>query len=983
MKDHSNNDEEPLQEISALKHKIEELERTVRNLEQEKEKLLEDDRLFHAIANYTRDCEHWFGPDGKLKWVNPSVEGLIGYSAAECMDMEGFPMPVIFEEDRERVRQYVAEAVSEGSGNDVEFRVKCKDGTVKWAAVSFQPMFDENGESLGHRSSVRDITRRKQAEDELRSKTALLEALVNTTIDGILVIDENNRRLIINQRILDLWDVPQSILDNEDDTALLNYVAGLVKDPERFLERIMHLYGHKYETGRDEIEFKSGMFVDRYSAPVLDEDGSYYGRIWTFRDITGQKRSEDALRRSETRYHTLFDSTSDAVMLLGKETFTDCNRAALEIFGCSDPHEFCSLHPADLSPPEQECGTDSRVLSRQYVNMALKKGRHQFEWLHKRLDTGEVFPADVLLSAILLDGKPVLQAVVRDITERKRAVKALRESENRFRRLAENARDTIYRMSLPDGKYEYVSPAAYDMTGYTTEEHYNGTMDVNKIIHPDFKGYFKEQWKNLLKGEMPPFYEYKILHKHRGERWLNQRNVLIRDEDGTPIAIEGIVTDITGLKEAEEMTRYQNLLLSIQQETSIDGILIVDDGGKVLSYNERFARIWGIPREVLETREDGRFLNAVMDKLAEPEEFIRKVKHLYENRYENSRDEIFLADGRVLDRYSAPVVGDGKRYYGRIWYFRDITDRKRMEEDLRMHRDHLGELVAERTDQILREVATRREKEEQYLALVESIRGWVCEMDANAVHTYISDSVQDVLGYRPEELIGRSPLDIMPPEEVKKMGPLSEKVSSNGGSFITIETSCFHKDGRQVMIEAHGRPFFNKEGKLMGFRGSCHDVTEQKKATDALKEREMELISKSKALWEVNATLGVLLKQRERDRRELEGTFVSNVKELVLPHITKIQKSHPDPKHKAYLDIVETNLNEIISPFLGTVKQLNFTPREIEVSSFIKEGKTTKEIAEIMGVAPSAVDSHRNNIRAKLGLHNKKTNLRSYLLSLK
>jgi len=132
----------------------------------------------------------------------------------------------------------------------------------------------------------------------------------------------------------------------------------------------------------------------------------------------------------------------------------------------------------------------------------------------------------------------------------------------------------------------------------------------------------------------------------------------------------------------------------------------------------------------------------------------------------------------------------------------------------------------------------------------------------------------------------------------------------------------------------------------------------------------------------VNAALKVLLRQLEEDRRELEARLVSNIREMVLPYIYRAQKDKLDLRHRTYLDIVATNLNEIMSPFPNTIKQLNFTPREIEVASLIKEGRTTKEIAEFLGIATCAVDSHRNSIRNKLGLNNKKTNLRSHLLSL-
>ena len=144
-------------------------------------------------------------------------------------------------------------------------------------------------------------------------------------------------------------------------------------------------------------------------------------------EISERKRAEEALHRSETKFRTLYDSTSDAVMLLDEKGFFDCNKATLTIFGCATREEFCSKHPADLSPPQQPCGTDSMTLANQRIATAMEKGSIHFEWMHKRNDTGETFPADVLLTAMELDGKPVVQAVVRDITERKHAEEKIRQ----------------------------------------------------------------------------------------------------------------------------------------------------------------------------------------------------------------------------------------------------------------------------------------------------------------------------------------------------------------------------------------------------------------------------------------------------------------------------------------------------------------------------------------------------------------------------
>jgi len=163
---------------------------------------------------------------------------------------------------------------------------------------------------------------------------------------------------------------------------------------------------------------------------------------------------------------------------------------------------------------------------------------------------------------------------------------------------------------------------------------------------------------------------------------------------------------------------------------------------------------------------------------------------------------------------------------------------------------------------------------------------------------------------------------------------------------------------------------------------SFTDITAWKEAERGLKKREQELQIKSCNLEELNTTLRVLLRQRENDREELEEKVLSNVKEFVLPYVEKIQKSRIDAKVLAYVDILESNLKDIISPFSHKLssKYMNLTPKEIQIANFIKEGKTSKEIADIMNVSKSAVDIHRYRLRNKMGLNNQKANLESHLI---
>jgi len=134
---------------------------------------------------------------------------------------------------------------------------------------------------------------------ELQWKTAFLEAQVNSSIDGILVVDPAGKKILQNQRTADLLKIPQSIADDHDDENQLRWVTGLTKNPEQFIEKVIYLNSHRNEISRDEIELKDGTTLDRYSSPVVGTEGKYYGRIWTFRDITGRKRLEAQLFLSQ------------------------------------------------------------------------------------------------------------------------------------------------------------------------------------------------------------------------------------------------------------------------------------------------------------------------------------------------------------------------------------------------------------------------------------------------------------------------------------------------------------------------------------------------------------------------------------------------------------------------------------------------------------------------------------------------------------
>ena len=383
-----------------------------------------------AIADYTINWESWLKPGGRLRWVNPGVEAVTGYRVAECMEMADYPRSMLDPADLAAYDAAIAAAWNGESVGEIDMRFRRKWGTPFWGSLSIRPITDGDGVTIGLRTAVHDIERRKLAEQSLRQRErdmARVLAALNLAREGVLVTDPAGNVAYANAAAAALLGTaPAEALVGRDWRDL-----GLAASPAApFLDAIAASVtsrgGWKGEillSGAD-----GPTHVDSRFARLTDG-----GFIAVLTDIGERKRSEQRMRDSEERYRALFDGAGDAILLMEGARIVDCNPRAIELFGRSRA-EMLDHQPHAFSPARQPDGRDSLAAGAEKLSATLAGTPQNYEWVQERPD-GRLVPVEISLTSMSRRGRPYIFALVRDITERRR-----REDERR--RLEEQLQQT-------------------------------------------------------------------------------------------------------------------------------------------------------------------------------------------------------------------------------------------------------------------------------------------------------------------------------------------------------------------------------------------------------------------------------------------------------------------------------------------------------------------------------------------------------------
>jgi PAS domain S-box-containing protein len=523
--------------------------------------------------------------------------------------------------------------------------------------------------------------RLRQEREQAQASLSLFRTLVDRSSDGIDVLDpETGRFLDVNQTTCERLGYTR------EELLSMTVADVVVRGPNfsSWAKAIEELRRVGSKTVENQQRRKDGtVFPVEVKIRYIKLDREYL--IACVRDITSRKQVEVSLRENEQKFSTLFQSSPIAIALSTTDEgrYVDVNKEFLRIV--QRPREEVigrtSVELGIWANPERRA---------EYMAVLKQNGVVRNVEMEIRGQLGQV--THILWSAETVsagDQSWLLGSSV-DITERKRAEQALRESENKFRKIFENIQDVFYQTDQ-DGKIIEISPSIERYSGYSREE---------LIGQPVENIYFNQEDRaNLLKilGEKGEVVDYELRLKTRHGRtvYTSVNAHILIGADGTPAGVEGALRDVTARKRVEDELRQKTAFLEAQVDSALDGILVVDQRGKQILQNQRMNDLWKFPRHILESQDDTAKLRFATNRTKNPAAFAEKVAYLYAHPDEVSRNEIELVDGTVLDRYTSPVRGKEGKYYGRIWAFRDITEQRKLELQFRQSQkmEAIGQLA--------------------------------------------------------------------------------------------------------------------------------------------------------------------------------------------------------------------------------------------------------------------------------------------------
>ncbi|MCU1268076.1 MAG: hypothetical protein JWM21_4394 [Acidobacteria bacterium] len=752
--------------------------------------LRESEERYRDLIEHSQDlfCTHDL--EGRVLSVNRAAEKLMDCDLAE---FEGKSFrEILVPEVRDQFDEYLERIRRDGVASGTMLVQTSKGERRIWEY--YNTLRTEGVAVPIVRGMARDITERKRAENALRDSERFRRTIIESEPESVKLISPDCTLLDINPAGLEI--IGAKSREEVIGLPLLSLIAP--ECHQIFLDLHQRVCQGESMVAEFELIDLNGVrhWMETHAAPLRDRESTVIAHLAITRDITERKRAEESLKV----FRELIDQSNDAIEVIDRGTFRflDCNQSAYQSLGYTR-EEFLNLSVFDIDP------LITRDTIAQRDEQMTGPGFATFESIHQRKD-GSTFPVEINVKVVQLEREYRL-AVVRDITERRRAEEDLRHAEQKYRRIFENAGEGIFQ-STAEGSFLTANPALARMLGYESAEELMLTrVDIEHQHYVD--PLRRQEFKRLVeKNGYIRNFEYQAYRKDGSILWVTANVRAVRDDEGALLYYEGTALDITDRKYAEGNLITQKEILEKIVENIPVMLNFVDNENRIKLVNREWQKTLGWSLEEVTNKDLDVFAQAYPD----PKDYEKTMAFVAAGDGVWSDFTTRTKSGAVIDTSWARVkLSDGTT----VGIGQDITARKRAEEAM-------------------------REAEQKYRELFENAKDAIYVHDLNGRYTSINPAAEALSGYSREEILGRSFAEFIAPEY---LGPVHEnlcrKLSDAGETSYEVEVIA--KDGRRVPVEINSR-LIRKNGEAVGIQGIARDITERKRAQEAMRSYPRRLI---------------------------------------------------------------------------------------------------------------------------------------------